>query len=245
MKRIYYKKANKEKKRKVARFTGLGISTTGFCIVLYIFTPLLSWQLFSAPIFLTQKFLAPIPQMTVVNGAAAQTNNGSPMAVLSNGDSTNAADWFPQYSIVKKVVDAPPKVSSYTLTIPKIKVFDAAVTTVDNDLAKHLVNFDGTAVPPDKGTAVIFGHSTLPQLFDPSNYRTILANAYKLEVGDQMIVTVNNVSYTYKVFSITVVEPDDTSVFTQNYDDSHISLITCTPPGTLWHRLVVQARLEQ
>ncbi len=99
-------------------------------------------------------------------------------------------------------------------------------------------------MPPDKGTAVIFGHSTLPQLFNPTDYKTIFANAHTLKVGDEITIDANNVQYTYKITSVTITTPDDTSVLAQEYDDSHLVIITCTPPGTIWKRLIVKARLE-
>ena len=135
------------------------------------------------------------------------------------------------------------KISSYTLSIPAIKIENALVSTIDNDLAKHLVNYEGTAIPPQNGNAVIFGHSTLPQLFDQKNYKTIFATLYKLNIGDSVYAIVNTVSYRYKIQSITVVNPDNTSVFFQDSDDSYITLITCTPPGTTWKRLIVKAKL--
>ena len=106
-----------------------------------------------------------------------------------------------------------------------------------------MVNYGGTAVPPDNGNAVIFGHSTLPQLYAEGNYKTIFTFLYKLTVGDEIIVTSTNITYKYRIENISVVDPDNTSVLEQSFDDSYITLITCTPPGTIWKRLVVKARL--
>ena len=53
------------------------------------------------------------------------------------------------------------------------------------------------------------------------------------------------VNYTYKVESVTVVDPDNTTILEQNYDDSFLTLVTCTPPGTIWKRLAVKARIEK
>jgi len=107
------------------------------------------------------------------------------------------------------------------------------------------VNYGGTAIPPEKGNAVIFGHSTLPQLFNQKDYKTIFATLYKLTVGDVIQIKVAGVEYYYKIFSITVVDPSDTSVFEQNFSDSFLSLVTCTPPGTTWKRLIIKAKLEK
>jgi sortase A len=110
---------------------------------------------------------------------------------------------------------------------------------------KHLVQFNSDTLPGKDGNSVIFGHSTLPQLYDPKNYKTIFANAYKLEVGDQIITEVNGIKNNYKIVSITVVEPTDTSPLAQNFTDSFLTIITCTPPGTIWKRLIIRARIEK
>jgi sortase A len=107
-----------------------------------------------------------------------------------------------------------------------------------------LVQFNSDSAPPHQGNTVIFGHSTLPQLYDPNDYKTIFANAYKLEVGDQMIVKMDNETYTYKIESVIVVDPDNTSVLAQNFSDSFITVITCTPPGTIWKRLIIKGRIQ-
>ena len=47
----------------------------------------------------------------------------------------------------------------------------------------------------------------------------------------------------YSIENISVVDPDNTSVLEQSFDDSYITLITCTPPGTIWKRLIIKARI--
>lgn len=91
---------------------------------------------------------------------------------------------------------------------------------------------------------MIFGHSTLPQLFDPTNYKAIFATLHTLKAGDTFEVTVDDTSYSYKIFSISITTPDDMNIFSQSYDNSYITLVTCTPPGTIWKRLVIRASLE-
>ncbi len=131
------------------------------------------------------------------------------------------------------------------MSIPAIDIKDAIVSTNDYDLSKHLVNYQGTSTPPNLGNSVIFGHSTLPQLYDPTDYKTIFANVLKLKIGDDIFTNVNGVKYNYKIFNIYVVDANDTSIFTQTYDNSYITIVTCTPPGTVWKRLIIKARLEK
>lgn len=240
MNKYYYKHASKLSRKTMARILGACISFVGIGIMMYIFMPLVIWQLTLAPVFASQAVALPIPKTTVVSPATIKSLLANSMTSIGV-DYTNASNWFPGYTV--RPGDG--RIPSYFLSIPKLHIANAFVSTVNTDLSTHLVHLGGTAIPPDKGTGVIFGHSTLPQLFDPNNYRTIFANAYRLEVGDEIIANVSNVTYKYKIFSIIVVDPDDTSVLTQNIDDSYLTLITCTPPGTVWKRLVVQARLEK
>ncbi|HXS14618.1 MAG TPA: sortase [Candidatus Saccharimonadales bacterium] len=226
--------------RKVARLLGLALSIIGLVIVIYIFSPLLVWQITLAPAFAQDQVASPIPHQTLVTSANIGSLLASSIDNLSI-DYTDANNWYPTYHGTLTA----PRVTSYFLSIPKLHIGNAYVSATDTDLAKHLVNLAGTPIPGDKGNTVIFGHSTLPQLFDPNNYRTIFATLHTMQVGDTLLAIVNNVTYTYKIFSISVVDPTDTSVLAQQYDDSYMTIITCTPPGTIWKRLVLKARLQK
>ena len=240
MVKVYKKRRATIGKKKFLRLISLLIIGMGFLIAAYVFFPLISWQLYFAPVFANSQINSPIPKSTIVtqNSIASLLTGAS--QTLSGVDYTNAQNWFPSYKYDKS---ANVKTAFYKISIPKINIKDAEVSAVDTDLLKHLVNYGGTAVPPDNGNAVIFGHSTLPQLYEEGNYKTIFTYLYKLTVGDEIIVTNTNITYKYRIENISVVDPDNTSVLEQSFDDSYITLITCTPPGTIWKRLVVKARL--
>lgn len=238
MNKYYYKKSQVLNFRRIIRFCALGIFLIGISIVSYAFFPLLSWSLYFAPAFANQSVTIPIPKITVVRSADSLLT--STIRSLTT-DYTNAENWFPNAPRKKSNSE----IQSYFLSIPALQIRNAIVSTQDNDLGSHLVNFEGTAVPPQIGNAVIFGHSTLPQLFKPTDYKTIFANAYRLKIGNEIIVQISNVIYSYKIYSITIVDPEDTSIFSQEYDTSYVTLVTCTPPGTTWKRLIIRARIEK
>lgn len=240
MNTYYYQKSNKELRRTNIRYAGLCLCIIGILGMIYIFFPLLSWQVYFAPVFASSSIEAPIPHTTVVSQDTLKSLVSNTVANFTGIDYTNAQNWFPG---AQSPTGETPKIAGYTIAIPSIGIKNGAVSTVDYDLSKHLVNYIGTAIPPEKGNAVVFGHSTLPQWFDPTDYKTIFATAYKLRMGDEILVTVAGVLYQYKIVSITVVNPDDTSIFTQNYDDSYLTIVTCTPPGTTWKRLIIKSRL--
>jgi sortase A len=242
MGKYYYKRKNKHDKRKILRLLGLGIFLSGVLIVIYVFFPLISWQIYFAPVFANQNITAPIPQNTIVSSSTIGSLIQEASNSLSGIDYTNAQNWFPGFKYQKS---GTPRIQNYTLSIPKLKLKNILVSTVDNDLSKHLVNYGGTAIPSDKGNSVIFGHSTLPQLYDPKNYKTVFTFLYELSPGDEITVDMENVIYKYRVENVTVVAPNNTVVLQQNYDDSFLTLVTCTPPGTIWKRLIVRARIEK
>lgn len=240
MSKYYYRKS-KFGLKKISKIVSIAILVFGLSMASYVLLPLVSWQVYFAPAFAKQQLASPIPKTTVVNESTFNSLLSQASSLFSGVDYTNAQNWYPQIKLQKENV----KIARYTLSIPEIGIKDAEVSTINSDLSKQLVNYGGTSIPPEKGNSVIFGHSTLPQLYDPKNYKTVFANLYKLKQGDQIFINVAQVIYEYKIINITVVEANDTSVFEQNFSDSFLSLVTCTPPGTTWKRLIIKAKLEK
>jgi sortase A len=195
------------------------------------------------PVFASQSFATPIPKTTVITKQYIESLLDSARTPFLNGDYSNVQNWFPSNSY--KGTQITGQTSSYSLSIPKLTISNAYVSTLDTNVDMHLVHFPGTALPPSKGTAAVFGHSTLPQLFDPTNYKTIFAKAHTLAVDDTIDVAINNAVYTYRIITINVVDAEDTSYLTQEYNDSYLTIITCTPPGTVWKRLIIKSKLEK
>jgi sortase A len=241
--RVYTKQGKSRNIRKIIRFCGLGVSVTSFVIGIYIFFPLISWELYLKPVFASQSFASPIPKTTVITKEYLQSLLANTQNSLTGADFSNVQNWFPHSMYNNAQVTG--QTSSYSISIPKLHVNNAYVTTLDTNVDNHLVHFPGTALPPNKGTAAIFGHSTLPQLFNPTNYKTIFANAHTLAVDDTIEVAMNNNIYTYRIINVSVVDAEDTSYLTQEYDASYLTIITCTPPGTTWKRLIIKSKLEK
>lgn len=241
MSNYYYKKSSLVSARFLIRVLGILLCIAGIIGVFYTFFPLLSWQIYFNPTFTTTEVVAPIPKTTIVNSSTLPSLFTNSQQILSGVDYTNAQNWFPTVMLPKGA----PQVSSYELSIPKLGIRKAIVSTNDYDLSKHLVNYPGTAIPGENGNSVIFGHSSLPQLFRPNDYTTIFATIYTLKIGDEFIAHIENLSYYYKISSIRVVDPTDTSIFEQTRDNSYLTLVTCTPPGTTWKRLIIQASLQK
>lgn len=240
--KIYYKKNGGKSRKVFLRALGVLSIGSGILLLLYFFFPILSYHFFLKAAFANDatSLEVPIPKREVAkdSGDSSLIQAGVDAFTM---DSTDARTWYPgvETSVKKN------EISGYTLSIPAIDLKDAKVSTTDYDLSSHLVQYYGTITPPKKGTTVIYGHSTLPQLFNPKDYKTIFANLHKIEVGDEIRINVNDAEVVYKIYEKIITTPDDTSVFTQNYDSSYITLVTCTPPGTTWKRLIIKAKIEE
>lgn len=204
---------------------GLGVG-----ILLWTLWPIVSFSL------ITQEMLA--KTISPVAGSAYAATR-----ILANSaqaaDYENPSSWYPTRP-QKKVTAA---VNMYTLSIPKLNIKDAKVTVSGDDLGVSLVHYGGTPLPGQYGNAVVFGHSTLPQFYNPTNYKTIFSLVPTLENGDTVQVTYDGIEYVYKVYDKIVVEPTDLTPLEQKFDDSYMTLVTCVPPGTYWKRLNVKLRL--
>src|SRR5258706_839702 len=237
----YYKKTTSLTRKHAVRFFGAFFSLVGIGILGYVLTPLILWEIFLAPAFATDRLTYPIPSQNILTPSTIRSLMAVSQSSLDGTNYLDSSTWFPTYN----ESSGKPKVPSYFLSIPKIHIKNAVISTEDTNLAKHLISIAGSVVPPDLGSAIIFGHSTLPQLFNASDYKTIFSPLYLLSPGDVIIATVGNVSYTYKIMSIHVVDPGDTSLLIQQRIDSTLILVTCTPPGTIWKRLVISASLTK
>lgn len=243
IKRKYYIEKDTRKLRKIIKLLGLCLSFTGLLFGIYFFFPIISWKLFLDPVFASQSFVTPIPKTTIITKDDIQSlwlNTARSAQAIYD---TNAQNWLPspQY----KEMQIATQLSYYFISIPKLNIRNAIVSTIDTDLNSHLVNFPGTAIPPGKGNAVVFGHSTLPPLFDAKNYKTIFSLVHKLVVGDVILVTANSLTYNYKIYFISIVDATDTSYLSQDITDSYLTIVTCTPPGTTWKRLIIRAKPEK
>jgi sortase A len=134
-------------------------------------------------------------------------------------------------------------ITSYKISIPALKIQDAVVDVGSVDLKKSLIQYPQTALPGQLGNSVIFGHSVLPQFFNSKSYLTIFATLYRLKSGDEIYIDYDNIHYKYIVEELFEVAPTDLSVLEQRFDGRYLSLITCSPPGTVLRRLIVKAQI--
>jgi LPXTG-site transpeptidase (sortase) family protein len=137
--------------------------------------------------------------------------------------------------------------SEPTITIPKINVQAPVVyepstneATFQKALQNGVVHYGNTAVPGQNGNVAIFGHSS-NDWWEPGSYKFVFVLLDKLVPGDKITIDYQSHRYTYEVTASTTVEPTQVSVLDQTPTPT-LTLITCTPPGTSWKRLVVTAK---
>lgn len=131
--------------------------------------------------------------------------------------------------------------------IPKINVEIPANYTetstneadIENDLESGIVHYPSTSVPGQAGNAAFFGHSS-NNIFNKGKYKFAFVLLHTLVQGDTFYLTYNGKLYVYKVISRQIVDPSDVGVLGPVAGQTATAtLITCDPPGTSLHRLVV------
>lgn len=131
--------------------------------------------------------------------------------------------------------------------IPKINVeipVDYNVASMkEEDIQKGLengvVHYPTTVRPGEQGNAAFFGHSS-NNIFNPGKYKFAFVMLSNLQPGDMFYLTYNKQVYAYKIYEKKVVNPDQVEILNPvEGKTATAALITCDPPGTTLHRLVV------
>ncbi len=160
-----------------------------------------------------------------------------------DADYTQLSNWFIKTDADQSKILNNQGEQVYLLTVPKLKIDDAIVTIGSMDLKKSLIQYPNTALPGQLGNTVVFGHSVLPQFFNPKSYLTIFSTLFKLNQGDEILLRYDQIQYRYLIEEMYEVQPTDLSVLEQRFDGRYLTLITCSPPGTYLRRLIIRARI--
>lgn len=237
------------------------VSSIGLGLVASVIWPMVSYNLSLKLNSGSNKnnLLSPIIYESFASEANANTSEPT---LIADVDYTKASNWFtfsPADGVTtpptsqsqfinldgqsKTLTPQPTKEAEYRLTIPSLGIKEAIVKANTDDLAKSLIQYQQTAFPGEAGAPVIFGHSTLPQFFNPENYLTIFSTLPTVKIGADIFVDYAGVKYTYRISNMYEVKPTEFWVLKQDYTKKIMKLITCVPPGTKLRRLVVEAEL--
>ena len=214
--------------RTVLKASALVSGLSGAVILFSVIFPIISYQ--GAPQDKYAELLSPV----------VETKN---TIRLEDVDYTKPDNWF--VGAPKNLTAEPSEIDYYTLSIPKLGIENATVKIAGEDLSKSLIQYPGTAPPGKIGNTVVFGHSILPQFYDPKNYLAIFSTLPTLNKGDEIEISYDGVFYRYRVEEMFEVKPTQVEVLEQDKDDSWLTLITCVPPGHPLkpRRLIVRARV--
>lgn len=241
---VYLKKKHYSGKKKTVNFFSYIFLIAGAMLLFWSFYPILSSAIYSR-LFIKNNINAPIPDNNTTSSLKEANSILGAFNIFSNNlrDYTQASIWFPASPKLNQPSQL--TVKEYTLSIPKLNIKKAKVVVAGEDLTKSLVHYLPQSLPGEYGNVAIFGHSTLPQLYNPKDYKTIFTYLSSLDKGDKIYINIGELEYQYEVTTSFIVKPSEISVLEQKKDASYLTLITCTPPGTYWERLVVTAKLTK
>jgi len=235
------KRVKNHKKSKInpkyRKLFAFGFFIIGISTFVYALFPIIKFQFFYSSRF--SQIISPLSTKFYNQGGSIIEDNST--------DYTQISNWFVQDG---KEINFPSLISSnstnktYYLSIPKLKIKDALVEVGSMDLKKSLIQYPQTALPGQLGNTVVFGHSVLPQFYNPKAYMTIFSTVYTLKNGDEIFLKYDNIEYKYIIEDMFEVKPTDFSVLEQRYDSKYLTLVTCSPPGTYLRRLIVKAKLR-
>jgi sortase A len=238
-----YKKEKFRQNKALVNFISYSSMIIGSFFLFWSFYPVVSFEIYSY-LFIKNKIFSPIPRSEAVSSLEAANSILGQYNIFSTNlaDYTKVGVWFPSKP---QIQTDQLKVREYTLSIPKLNIKDAKVIVGGEDLSRSLVHYIPKSLPGEYGNVTIFGHSTLPQLYNTDNYKTIFTYLPSLEKNDKIYVKIDELIYEYEVYDMFVIKPDEISVLDQRYDNAYLTLITCVPPGTYWKRLVVRTKLTK
>ncbi|HUY85180.1 MAG TPA: class E sortase [Candidatus Dormibacteraeota bacterium] len=169
--------------------------------------------------FFNEVVVAPFIQPSRVSGDA-------PLIINSNSVATTSS---PEVIIPKINVQIPVNYSETSTD----------ENAIENDLQDGVVHYPTTVLPGQIGNAAFFGHSS-NNIFNKGKYKFAFVLLHTLVPGDTFYLSYNGTMYVYKVVSRNIVEPNNVGVLgAVPGQKATATLITCDPPGTSLHRLIV------
>lgn len=241
MKKIIYRKAPAgriEQSGKLAKAASMVMIILGAMTIGGVIGPIIGYFTIVSPRLNSgRNLISPLPSATGFQ--VLGTNSFSP-SVYQQLDYTKPENWFPEAGYPNQNIS---KITSYSISIPKIRIDNMTVTIGGTDLSKTLIQYPGTANPGELGAPVIFGHSILRQFYNPKNYISIFSTIMTLSPGDEINIRFDGVAYAYRVIDKIEVKPEDIQILEQKYNGRYLKLVTCVPEGTYLRRGVVIAEL--
>lgn len=219
------------KKTLLIRFIAYLCIIIGLGSVIFQFGPLISTELSyrKDKIFGVKHRLPP----QIVTSESDEDNNGG-FSSIANVSETFITPVSTEYGIVIEKINANAKV------IPDIDPGNEREYV--KALSQGVAVAKGSTNPGENGNLFIFSHSA-DAPWNIVRFNAIFYLLRELGSGDKIIVFYKGRRFDYVVFDKSIVSPNDVSFLNNRYDKPVLTLQTCDPPGTLFRRLIVRARL--
>ena len=138
-----------------------------------------------------------------------------------------------------------------TLEVPKLGIEvpiifsqSADKSLITKDLDAGVVYYPGSVYPGQIGQIVILGHSA-PVGWPKIKHDWVFSDLNNLNVGDIILIDINNKQYTYIVKQKAIIEKGEDISAGNSSDNNSLVLISCWPPGKDYQRIVVRAELDK
>lgn len=135
------------------------------------------------------------------------------------------------------------EIPKLSLSVPIIFSKTQNKESIMKDLESGVIYYPGSVYPGQIGQIVILGHSAPPN-WPKTKYEWVFSDLEQLEIGDKVMIDLNNRQYTYEVKQKTIIKrgaevPADESAKNSNV----LTLISCWPPGKDYQRIAVETEL--
>lgn len=130
-----------------------------------------------------------------------------------------------------------PKIAANAPVVANVDPYDS--TVYQKQLAKGVAHAQGTGLPDEDKTMFLFAHSS-GDILMAQRYNSVFYLLNKLSQGDPIDIYYQDQPYHYQVTAVKTVAPESID-YLANVPDTDLILMTCTPPGTTWKRLLVMA----
>ena len=137
---------------------------------------------------------------------------------------------------------------NFGIVIPKITANAKVIPDVDwqnsaqyqRALTEGVAHAQGTSHPGEKGNIFIFAHSGV-DFYEAIRYNAQFYLLSKLVAGDEIDLFYKKQKYVYVVARKEVVLPENVEHIMGQQDKNTLTLMTCTPAGTTFKRLIIIA----
>jgi len=130
-----------------------------------------------------------------------------------------------------------PKIAANAPVVANVDPYDS--TVYQKQLAKGVAHAQGTGLPDEDKTMFLFAHSS-GDILMAQRYNSVFYLLNKLSQGDPIDIYYQDQPFRYQVTAVKTVAPESID-YLANVPDTDLILMTCTPPGTTWKRLLVLA----